>query len=408
MDHIRILSRSLFHHSSSSSNHTCPSVTESSPTIVPLVGSMTYHTLTAIIAAICLIITTVLAAISLIRHATHYSSPTQQRQILRIICLMPWVALITFLSVLSESVGPYIAPAVDFGVALAISAFLLLLCDFVLAGPDGFDDLFGEGATARGQFNMHSPPWLKRVWYLVLQFIPVSIILWIATAASMAAGTYCATSNKPYFAHIWITVLQGFLEGAALFSVLRFYNIMILKLTPYGVMMKLIAFKGIVFLSFLQNIILGLLVSFHVIKPSKYMTYHDISIGLPNLVLACETPIFAAFIMVAYSTKPYTSLKVGRAYQGGPGGIKAILAALNYSDILSSFVRGPMRLVREQHQLVKPADSIGLMTPSSYESGPPNASQGYSNPPTYQPVQQPYDNGQNIPINPEAWEREHV
>jgi len=70
---------------------------------------------------------------------------------------MPWVGLITFLSVLSESAGPYIAPAIDVGVSLAISAFLLLLCDFVLAGPDGFDDLFGAGATARGQFNMQSP-----------------------------------------------------------------------------------------------------------------------------------------------------------------------------------------------------------------------------------------------------------
>ena len=205
MDRARLLSRSFFHHpSNSSSNHTCPSVNESGPTIIPLVGSMSYHTLSSIIAGVCLVFTSALALISLMRHATHYSSPIQQRQILRIICLMPWVGLISFLSVLSESAGPYIAPAIDVGVSLAISAFLLLLCDFVLAGPDGFDDLFGAGATARGQFNTQSPKWLKRVWYLVLQFIPVSVILWIATATSMAAGTYCATSTKLYFAHIWV------------------------------------------------------------------------------------------------------------------------------------------------------------------------------------------------------------
>ena len=205
MDRARLLSRGFFHHpSNSSSNHTCPSVNESGPTIIPLVGSMSYHTLSSIIAGVCLVFTSALALISLMRHATHYSSPIQQRQILRIICLIPWVGLISFLSVLSESVGPYIAPAIDVGVSLAISAFLLLLCDFVLAGPDGFDDLFGAGATSRGQFNMQSPKWLKRVWYLVLQFIPVSVILWIATATSMAAGTYCATSNKLYFAHIWV------------------------------------------------------------------------------------------------------------------------------------------------------------------------------------------------------------
>lgn len=222
-----------------------------------------------------------------------------------------------------------------------------------------------------------------------------------------------------------ITIIQGFLEGAALFSVLRFYKIMKPKLTPHGVMLKLVAFKGIVFVSFLQNVsslpislmrvlivfvqaVLGILVTFHVIKPTKYMSYHDITIGLPNFILACELPFFAVMIMVAYSIEPYTSLKMGRAYQGGPGGIKAIVAALNYSDILSSFFRGPMRLVREQHQLVRPADSISLISPPSYESGSTYSSQGYSNAQGYQQVQQPYNNGQNVQIKPDAWERDSV
>jgi hypothetical protein len=220
-----------------------------------------------------------------------------------------------------------------------------------------------------------------------------------------------------------ITILGGFLEGAALFSVLRFYKIMKPKLTSQGVMLKLVAFKGIVFLSFVQNVsglpislvrmltvlvqvVLGILVSSHVIKPTKYMSYHDISIGLPNFILACELPFFAAMIMVAYSIKPYTSLKMGRTYQGGPGGIKAIVAALNYSDILSSFFRGPMRLVREQHQLVRPADSISLISPPSYEGGSTYTSQGYTSAQGYQQVQQPYDNGQNIQIKPDGWERD--
>lgn len=80
MDHARLLSRSFFHHpSNSSSNHTCPSVNESGPTIIPLVGSMSYHTLSSIVAGVCLVLTSVLALISLMRHAAHYSSPVQQR-----------------------------------------------------------------------------------------------------------------------------------------------------------------------------------------------------------------------------------------------------------------------------------------------------------------------------------------
>jgi len=94
-----------------------------------------------------------------------YSTPVQQRQIIRIACLVPWVSIISFLSIWLETAGPYIAPALDFGAALALSAFLFLLCDYVLASRYGFNELFGDGALERGQYAGNSPPWLKVCWY---------------------------------------------------------------------------------------------------------------------------------------------------------------------------------------------------------------------------------------------------
>jgi len=44
---------------------------------------------------------------------------------------------------------------------MAIACFLLLLCNYVMDGPNGFDDLFGEGALAGGRFGTTSPSWLK-------------------------------------------------------------------------------------------------------------------------------------------------------------------------------------------------------------------------------------------------------
>ena len=147
------------------SNHTCPSVNTSGPPIEPLFGSITFHTFATILSGACLALTAVIAFFHIMRHATHYSCPTQQRQVIRIICLVPWVSAVSFLSVLAESAGEYIAPAIDVGSALALSSFLLLLCDFVLAEPDGFDELFGDGAMAKGVFASTSPQWLKvRFW----------------------------------------------------------------------------------------------------------------------------------------------------------------------------------------------------------------------------------------------------
>lgn len=141
--------------------HVCPEEDTSGPPIVPLFGDMTYHTFSTILAGACGLLSLLIIGFLIFRHATHYSSPVQQRQIIRIVLLVPWVALFCFLIVWQTDAGHYLLESLDFGSAIAISGFLLLLCDYVLSNPDGFDDLFGKGSLARGQFSGSSPRWLK-------------------------------------------------------------------------------------------------------------------------------------------------------------------------------------------------------------------------------------------------------
>jgi hypothetical protein len=65
-------------------------------------------------------------------------------------------------------------------------------------------------------------------------------------------------------------------------------------------------------------------------------------------------PFFALFMLYAYRTTPYKRLAssaaaadTGSLKQGGPLGIRAYLEALLITDLISAFVRGPMRLLRE-------------------------------------------------------------
>jgi hypothetical protein len=84
------------------------------------------------------------------------------------------------------------------------------------------------------------------------------------------------------------------------------------------------------------------------------MTYHDTQYGLASLILACEMPIFAVLLFVAFSPMPYTN--------NGPtaGPLSAIVDALNITDLLSCFVRGPMRLVRDQQRQIIRQDSMRI------------------------------------------------
>lgn len=158
-----LASRSIFHHNSSatSGNHSCPIENTAGPEIVAFVGSLTFHEFATILSGACAIASTILVAIPIALHAINYSNPVQQRQIIRIILLIPWVSLFAFLIVWRDDIGDYLVESLDFGCSIALSAFLLLMCDFVLSHREGFDDLFGQGAYSRGAFIGASPPWLR-------------------------------------------------------------------------------------------------------------------------------------------------------------------------------------------------------------------------------------------------------
>jgi hypothetical protein len=79
-------------------------------------------------------------------------------------------------------------------------------------------------------------------------------VVFVGTEITEATGIYCATSNKLYFAHVWITVISALTSGLAIMSVLRFYKSVKSRVEHRKPMAKLIAFKGIIFLTFLQNV----------------------------------------------------------------------------------------------------------------------------------------------------------
>ncbi|ENI06331.1 hypothetical protein COCC4DRAFT_135661 [Bipolaris maydis ATCC 48331] len=356
MDILVLAARSLFEQKAKEhSSTTCPEENTQGPEIRYFVGELTFHRFATILAGGCAILSTVIVAVLIGLHAFNYSNPVQQRQVIRIVSLIPWVAIFSFLIVWQDGIGEYLAPSLDFGCAIALSSFLLFMCDLVLAHPGGYESLFGEDARAKGELKAQSPSWLKKTWYGVLQFIPTSIILWIATAISLAAGTYCKQSNSVHFAHIWITVLNAYTTLLAIICSLRFYKRNKPLLQKHSIILKLATFKGVLGLNILQSFIISILAGKGVLKPTEYMTFHDINTGLASLILALEMPIFAILLVFAFPPRPYKA-------QGGPaaGPLNAIIDAINITDLLSAFYRGPMRLVRDQQRQILRQDSMRI------------------------------------------------
>lgn len=162
MDILVLAARSLFEQKAKEhSSTTCPEENTQGPEIRYFVGELTFHRFATILAGGCAILSTVIVAVLIGLHAFNYSNPVQQRQVIRIVSLIPWVAIFSFLIVWQDGIGEYLAPSLDFGCAIALSSFLLFMCDLVLAHPGGYESLFGEDARAKGELKAQSPSWLK-------------------------------------------------------------------------------------------------------------------------------------------------------------------------------------------------------------------------------------------------------
>ncbi|KZM19009.1 hypothetical protein ST47_g9836 [Ascochyta rabiei] len=349
----RINVSSIIH---SATSHVCPAENLAGLPIIPIIGKYTFHELATIIAGACGLFSALICGFIVAGHATNYSFPVQQRQVIRIVLLIPWVALFCFLVVLEEKAGNYLFEGLDFGCAIALSAFLLLMCDFVLSHPEGFDDLFGAGARARGALQTKGPGWLKRIWFGVLQFIPTSIIIWIGTIVALGVGRFCRQSNSIHFAHIWITIFKFIVTAISILCCLRFYSRNKPKLLQHNILLKLFTFKSIIGLNVVQTFVINILAGNGTLSPNKYMTYQDVNDGLASLILACELPFFALLMIFAFPSKPYKNSN--RAAGAGP--VKAIFEALDIRDLLGAIVRGPMRLIREQEMEMRREGSIKL------------------------------------------------
>jgi hypothetical protein len=158
----QLIIRRLFDNNDNSddSRAVCP-VEAHGPEIVPFVGNLTFHNFASILSGACAVASILISLTIIMLHAFNYSNPIQQRQVIRVLLLVPWVAIFSFLVVWLVGAGEYLVESLDFGCAIAISAFLLLMCDYVLSNKAGFDELFGAGASRTRQSTGGSPVWLR-------------------------------------------------------------------------------------------------------------------------------------------------------------------------------------------------------------------------------------------------------
>lgn len=176
----------------------------------PVAGGFTFHSLGTIISGCAAGFAILSILILMIRHATHFSKPDEQLKILRICLLIPISAIIQFIGQVVPASYFYIIPWADMMQSLALGNFFLLLLQFI-SPHDHQRDLFFSGlevpARRKGRAPRDGMKWYRRKWVAVFQYPVIQFVVAIGTDITQSPhfNIYCQDSNKPYFAHLWVS-----------------------------------------------------------------------------------------------------------------------------------------------------------------------------------------------------------
>ncbi|KAH8589064.1 organic solute transporter Ostalpha-domain-containing protein, partial [Bisporella sp. PMI_857] len=341
------------------------------------------HGLLLCLAVIFSIIACSLSVYLMFRHATSYSQPKAQKQIIRILLMVPVYTIACTLSIQFYKKNVYIASVYEFYESLVIAAFFLLLCRylhfdleslqraFILVEPKPwihpirfFVVYIGrnkKGRTEDGQ------KWFNIIWVGVFQFCVIKALGALIKCITEAAGVYCEESNNASHAKIWIMVIEILSLVTAMLSLLQFYKQTKLELAPHRPLLKFVAIKLVIFLFYVQSFIFNMLTKEGgAIKPSAKFSYPSWAVGVPNALLCMEMAVISVLHLWAYPWDLYRPSQPSVLIDyGGFLGWRAFVDALNFIDLLQSVARAFYWLF-VQRRRNKTAQGLGQMQNEHY------------------------------------------
>ena len=240
-----------------SSNTTCPAApTSEAPN--PFLGSLTFQHLITWVVLGFTGLTVAISLVTIFRHLFHYTYPTEQRQIVRIVFTPVVFSALSIFSIISYSASKYLLPIQEVYENFALASLFLLFVNYVSPDPHTRGPFFeqlgsppkkGEAVSSGSRFA-----WFKKIWISIFLNAVAGAILGVVEIASQAAGTYCETSNNIHFAHIWIRILSTGLLTLAVVGTLRFYGRFKQDMAAHKPLLKLVSFKTIVFVNTIQTV----------------------------------------------------------------------------------------------------------------------------------------------------------
>ncbi|PVF93319.1 DUF300-domain-containing protein [Serendipita vermifera] len=266
-------------------------------------------------AGISALAATLLASMSIWLQLKNYRRPILQRQVVRIMLMIPIYAISSFISLFSLEAAVVIDAIRDIYEAFVIYNFFHLLVDYLGGERSLIILLHGRPpkyhvfpvSLFKSEIDVSDPftfLWLKRG---ILQYVQVKPVLALVTLILKFTDSYKEGDLRGDAGYLYVSIIYNISICVALYCLAVFWIVINDDVKPYRPMPKFLCIKGILFFCFWQSFTISFLVSpLHLIKHlGPYTDVEHISIAISDVLICYEMPFFAVAHMFAFSHKDY-------------------------------------------------------------------------------------------------------
>ncbi|CAD6937004.1 unnamed protein product [Tilletia controversa] len=271
------------------------------------------HEIGWLIAGAAAAITCILSLSNVIAHAHTYTRPLEQRQIIRILLFAPIYAVVSFFGYRYFREYEYFELGEVAMEAIAISAFLILLLQYIGDALEDQRAVFGKKEKTKMPFPFNcwryrpsKAYFLVLLKWSVLQYVLIRPLLSIAGVILQYFDLLCTQTYSYKYGEVYLAAVDFVSISIALYGLIVLYALLREDLNGRKPLSKFLTIKLAIFFTFYQSFVFGILQDHGILKETEYWTSTNIANGLNALCTSLEMIIVAVWQLFAFPASEYS------------------------------------------------------------------------------------------------------
>nr|XP_029540873.1 transmembrane protein 184B-like isoform X1 [Oncorhynchus nerka] len=275
-------------------------------------------------------------------HLRYYSSPNEQRHIVRILFIVPIYAFDSWLSLLfftNEEYYVYFDTVRDCYEAFVIYNFLSLCYEYLGGESAIMAEIRGKPIESSCMYGTcclwgrsYSIGFLRFCKQATLQFCVIKPLMAVVTVILQAFGKYRDGDFNVNSGYLYVSIVYNISVSLSLYALFLFYFSTRDLLSPYRPLLKFFMVKSVIFLSFWQGMLLAILEKCGAIpkinSPEVSVGEGTVAAGYQNFIVCIEMFFASLALRHAFTYKVYMDKRLDSLSQGRCAPMKSISSSL--------------------------------------------------------------------------------